>query len=136
MLLPMRTMIAAVAALAAALLWDRVLYAGGIGEKLRVGWLVPLGEEGIKYLAATGLNASVPWVYALFGCGEGILETVLGNRHFDGRTMAVGILLHGGLGLLYVPAVPAWLSLIAAILLHIGWNRWILQRLWKRVKEK
>jgi hypothetical protein len=108
-----------------ALLWDRFLYSAGVNQLTRVGFLVPIGEELLKYGVSYLSKLFPPLLYAGFGFGEGIYESLHDKKRLDLVLVLAGILPHTFFSIFFVFKIPIWLSLILAIISHAVWN-WLV----------
>lgn len=109
-----------------ALLWDRFLFLAGIDEMARVGFLVPIGEELLKYFMSYLNQLFPPLLYAVFGLGEGVYESIQHKKKFDVPLVLAGILTHSFFSLFYILKLSLWFSLILAFTSHCAWNLMIL----------
>jgi hypothetical protein len=109
-----------------ALLWDKLLCFVAISERTRVVILVPLGEELLKYGISYLYKLFPPLLYAAFGFGEGIYESIHYKRNLNLILILAGILPHTFFSIFYLFDIPAWRSLILAITCHAVWNHFVL----------
>lgn len=121
----MKLILAGMATVITALVWNKLLFLLKLSEKLRVGILIPLGEESIKLLTAFFLEISPFQVSMVFGLGEGLFETVHLKKHFNLKIIIAGLIIHIGFGVVYLFKIPVWISFIWAVLLHVFWNCYI-----------
>jgi hypothetical protein len=109
-----------------ALLWDRFLNLTGIKETTRVGILVPIGEELLKYSISYLSQLFPPFLYVIFGLGEGVFESIQYKKRFDVALIIAGILPHAFFSIFFLFKLPFRLSLILAIVCHCVWNLIVL----------
>lgn len=110
-----------------ALLWDDLCTRWGVKEPIRVGGLVPLGEEIIKFALAVGCSLPLIGIYALFGLWEGIYEAVRDGRKNIIKHLSVTPLTHVLFGVAYFLPCPLWIRFLGAVLCHVVWNQCILK---------
>lgn len=122
----MKLILAAGLALSLAWSWDRILYffgpMVGIHQRQRVTVLVPVGEEVFKYFVSYWSSLSPPWIFVLFGMGEGLYESIHLKHKLDPVLILAGILPHTFFGIFYLFNLPVWIRLILAIFSHLIWN--------------
>lgn len=109
-----------------ALLWDRFLFFMTIDEWTRVVLLVPLGEELLKYGVSYFYQLFPPLLFASFGLGEGIYESIHQKKNIDLILILAGILPHTFFSIYYLFNIPVWLSLVLAVISHSIWNHLVL----------
>ncbi|HBE77016.1 MAG TPA: hypothetical protein DDW65_04430 [Firmicutes bacterium] len=109
-----------------ALLWDRFLYWVKVKENIRVVLLIPLGEELLKYGVSYYNNLFPPFLFACFGLGEGIYESIHLKKGVSCRLILAAVLPHTFFSLFYLLKIPLWLSLGLAIIIHSIWNYLVL----------
>ncbi|TCL76348.1 hypothetical protein EDC14_1002105 [Hydrogenispora ethanolica] len=122
----MNVLLAGVTAFVLAWSWDRLLQRLGWPELLRVGWLVPCGEELIKLGTAAFFGMPYWWIHPVFGTGEGLYETYRLFHAFRISVVALGALTHLVFGIGYGTPLHPGLSLLMAIAIHAAWNSWIV----------
>jgi hypothetical protein len=108
-----------------ALLWDRILFFLAVNKWLRIVLLVPLGEESLKIGVSYLYKLFPPLLFAFFGLGEGIYESIHQKKNNLVLILA-GILPHTFFSIYYLFNLPVWLSLILAVTSHSIWNYLIL----------
>jgi hypothetical protein len=109
-----------------ALLWDRLLAKLGLGTRLRVGYVIPISEELLKYITFHFLNLTPVVFYGIFGLGEGLFEAWKLKKPQDMMIIFSGFATHFIFGLFFLNPAPGWVNLLLAILGHIIWNNRIL----------
>lgn len=116
-------------ALSLAWLWDQLLIVSGIGQKLRIGVLIPAGEEIIKFSFVYFLYLSPPLFYFSFGLGEGLFESF--NAPFRSKITVIiaGCIIHTIFSLFFLTSYPRYAQLILAIVAHCFWN----SKIWNRI---
>ncbi len=122
----MKMILAGCLALWLALLWDRKLRSIGIYERVRIGILIPVGEELFKFGIAFIFNLHPTILYFIFGCGEGLYEMFHSKKKMGFLLLAAGILTHTFFGVFYLLKLSIWFSFIAALTSHLIWNNAIM----------
>ena len=122
----MKMIFAGLAALWLAWMWDRLLQRLGTPELLRVGWLVPCGEELIKFGTAANFGCAYFWLHPLFGLGEGLYETYRLFQAFRPIPVLLATGTHLIFGISYVTPLEPQFSLLLAVALHTAWNHWVI----------
>lgn len=77
-----------------ALLWQRFLHRLNLGEQVRVGFLIPIGEEIVKYGMAMIFKTPVLAVYLVFGLGEGFYEALRSPDKSTIKLITAGVVTH------------------------------------------
>ncbi|HOP74472.1 MAG TPA: hypothetical protein PLC07_05365 [Bacillota bacterium] len=122
----MKWVLAAVAGPVIAYIWNRILRRTGLKERVRTGFLTPLGEECIKYCIAWLLHLDPFGVSALFGLGEGLYEALFINTRPGIVIFFAGIAIHTGFGAGYLITGRNGLGLSVAVMFHLIWNNVIV----------
>lgn len=120
-------------AMSLAWLWDQLMAVTGIGHRLRIGLLIPVGEEIIKFSFVFFLHLSPPLFYCLFGLGEGLLESFSVPMRLKLTVMLAGCLTHTVFSLFFLTDFPKYAQLILAISAHCLWNLKVMN--WNRADE-
>jgi hypothetical protein len=122
----MKLILASWLTLGLALLWDRFLFFIGarlqIHERTRVIILVPIGEELLKYSVSYLNNFFPPLLYAFFGLGEGMYESIHFKKRMDLVLILAGIIPHTFFSIFYLFNLPIWFGLLLAVTSHVIWN--------------
>lgn len=118
----MNYLLAGLASIGIALFWNRFWRHIGLSEFIRMGILIPLGEELSKYSVAYLFQINPFWVSLLFGVGEGIYEmfSITGRPWW--LLLSAAVMIHLVLGLGYLTNGGIWPGLAFALILHSGWN--------------
>jgi hypothetical protein len=109
-------------------LWDRLLIISGINQQLRIGILIPIGEEIIKFMIFYYLCLPSALFYGLFGLGEGLFESFTVPKRFKFTLILAGCITHLIFSLFYLTIFPRYFQLLLAIMAHSLWNHQILHR--------
>lgn len=115
-------------AMGLAWLWDRLFINSGVNQQLRIGILIPMAEEIIKFGIVDSLYLPFPLFYFLFGLGEGIFESFGVLKRFKITVILAGCIIHTIFSLFYLTAFPRYSQLILAICAHSLWNFKVLQK--------
>jgi hypothetical protein len=114
-------------AMGLAWLWDRLFIVSGINQQIRIGILIPIGEEIIKLVILDHLCFSPLLFYGLFGLGEGIFESFRVPKHFKSTLILAGWITHTIFSLFYLTVLPRYFQLFLAICAHCLWNFTVLR---------
>jgi hypothetical protein len=109
-----------------ALLWNRLLLKLGLKTRFRVGYVVPISEELLKFITFHLWDLSPPVFYGIFGLGEGLFEVLRLKKPLDFMIVFAGFATHFIFGLFFLVPAPGWVNLLLAITGHIIWNNQIL----------
>lgn len=122
----MKWILAAIAGPGIAFVWNRCLRRTGLNERVRTGFLTPLGEECIKYYIAWMFHLDPFSVSVLFGLGEGLYEAFCIKTRPGTVILLAGIAIHTVFGLGYLVTGRNGLGFGIALVLHLIWNNVIV----------
>lgn len=122
----MKYILTAWLAIGFALCWNRILSYLKIKDTIRLGMIIPISEEIFKFSVSYYFHLAPFLIYALFGLGEGIFETIHLKKKPKLTALLAGVLTHSFFSIFFLLDIPVFLGLAMAMISHLIWNQMIL----------